>query len=1264
MKVKKIITRMLLIAIFMTQINIIPFGNFVYAQETEDTNSSRFHYQQLDNTAKKIYNGICEMYEQGILKTGTDSFDLAKNDKYVTQEQLENYMKGNNELKVAMNAARYAFYADYPEVFYIQIQKLNLRVTKDAQNRYHANIGSGSLKNYYVEGFTSKEQVEEAITEFNDIVNQIAEEAKNLKVEEGKELVTEQIKYIHNKIIKETSYRLESDCTEGNEGFLGTPYGALVKKQAVCEGYARALKTILDKVGINSILVQGTHQSEGAAAVPHMWNYVQIEKQTKARAIEKVWYAVDSTLDDPFLRDTTIDTTGPDYGPGDDITEGFENTRYCLVGTETMNREHIAIETVEAAGNYVFKYPELNAEDYGIDSVYNKDGLFIKYKQDGTQTEEYKAGDYYISYDGKGYEQASKDGKYIVMKSYYYEPGDDNWQISPWAYFLPDVYAGGFKDYDDHIYLTLPNSEYVEFAVTTLEPGDYKNNPKYLAYQGNESDFVAKTEKLYNPSGIYKARPYVKTQTPPATRMLSVGPTYKVDVTYDDDLVLAEGVTEAGYRMESSGATGVQESEITNFKFDGKNRITFDLKFSKMYADDGANYRIYLTGLVGKNSGKEPMEIYFGAANDILCAYRMNKAKNWEVFARPTLLENEDLSMNDWKTKDGTPVSDKLKSRIALVTTRTTQTQKETMNDLMENELPNQELITSETYNISLNVCKKYVVKTGHRLRLSLGFPAGYGPNDAGVTFKAYHFITNDKGEVTGVEEIPCVITQYGLIVTCDSFSPFAIAVVENDGEQVSQDKTVIVSDTEGGVITGANREEGNIVTLKENETKTLNIKADEGYEIESITVCGETKDMTQIENKEETAIALNYEDVKDGNCIVDVKFVAKTVLQAEEDKGEVIVEPEVTPVTATIPNEKMASLNNTLTINSTVEEETEGILTYQWYKDGVKLEGKTNKVLTIENAQETDAGEYILKVTKTVGTVSKETSSNICMVTMRGFVTSITSANETVDIQKIKPGQEFELNFNIDTLKNIGKGLVSLTGQLEYDANVLERISMTEQNGWDSDENSFNEENFKFVIDNDKYVTEAGTMFKVKFKVKDTLTENTKTTVKIKGVTASGGYGVIISNDSEMEIGIQIPDEEEEKITSEKYDINEQDKDISKIAPKTTVAQFKEKVTTKQTLVFTDKEGNILNDNSILGTGMKVKVGETLEYTIIVTGDIDGDTEITINDLAKLKLHLIEQELLQGISLKAADIDEDAQITVNDAAQIKLVLIDLFEIK
>lgn len=47
---------------------------------------------------------------------------------------------------------------------------------------------------------------------------------------------------------------------------------------------------------------------------------------------------------------------------------------------------------------------------------------------------------------------------------------------------------------------------------------------------------------------------------------------------------------------------------------------------------------------------------------------------------------------------------------------------------------------------------KKYVVKTGHRLQVSLGFPAGYGPDDAGVIFKAYHFVKDNNGNVVRTE--------------------------------------------------------------------------------------------------------------------------------------------------------------------------------------------------------------------------------------------------------------------------------------------------------------------------------------------------------------------------------------------------------------------------------------------------------------------------------------------------------------------------------
>ena len=202
MKLKKLITGMLLMTILIAQISIIPFNNFVYAQDVQTQNSEKFHYQQLDSVAKN-------MYTQGILKTGVQTFDLTEDDKYVTQEQLENYMKGNTELKTAMNAAKYAFYVDHPEVFYVNFSNLTLRVTKDAQNRYHANLGAGNLKSYYVEGFTDQQQVQEAITQFEARVDEIAENTKKLTVEENKNLTAEQIKYVHNQIIYNTSYRLE-----------------------------------------------------------------------------------------------------------------------------------------------------------------------------------------------------------------------------------------------------------------------------------------------------------------------------------------------------------------------------------------------------------------------------------------------------------------------------------------------------------------------------------------------------------------------------------------------------------------------------------------------------------------------------------------------------------------------------------------------------------------------------------------------------------------------------------------------------------------------------------------------------------------------------------------------------------------------------------------------------------------------------------------------------------------------------------------------
>ncbi len=136
----------------------------------------------------------------------------------------------------------------------------------------------------------------------------------------------------------------------------------------------------------------------------------------------------------------------------------------------------------------------------------------------------------------------------------------------------------------------------------------------------------------------------------------------------------------------------------------------------------------------------------------------------------------------------------------------------------------------------------------------------------------------------------------------------------------------------------------------------------------------------------------------------------------------------------------------------------------------------------------------------------------------------------------------------------------------------------------------------------------------------------------------------------------------EEPIFKSDKYIIEENL--ILRIAPGTTVQKFKENVETNQELIFTDKNGNTLNEDRKIATGTTIKVGEGKQYTLVVIGDTDGNGNITVTDLAQLKLHYIGKTILTDARLKAADMNGDGKITITDLAQIKLVLIGSLEIK
>ena len=150
-----------------------------------------------------------------------------------------------------------------------------------------------------------------------------------------------------------------------------------------------------------------------------------------------------------------------------------------------------------------------------------------------------------------------------------------------------------------------------------------------------------------------------------------------------------------------------------------------------------------------------------------------------------------------------------------------------------------------------------------------------------------------------------------------------------------------------------------------------------------------------------------------------------------------------------------------------------------------------------------------------------------------------------------------------------------------------------------------------------------------------------------------------IASSDAQLKINVKVPKEPEQpdEITSELYTIEEGF--VSRIVPNTTVNDFKTNVEAQpKEIVIKDKEGNTLGNDDIIATGMSLEVGK-LKFTLIVTGDIDGNGKLGATDLAKIKLHLIETEELSGILLKAADMNGDGKISATDLAKIKLALIN-----
>ena len=289
----------------------------------QNNNSSRYYYDQLDDYGKIIYDGFANNKEN--MKSGTYTIDFG-----TEFSDLLNTENGEKILNEAFQSAWNAYTYDNMDVFYIDVEKLTLTTRSlTALSIHNVEISNGSNSSYLKENFQNQSVLIEKLDLLETIKKEIDRQLEGFSD-------YDKIREVHNWLIDNIEYDVNLNADE--------PYsisGALTEGKAVCEGYARSFKYIMDELEIPCVLVSGTGTNSNGETESHAWNYVQLDGN---------WYAVDVTWDDPII-------VGNGYVAED------THYRHFLRGQNTFGETHQP-DGYLSQNSMEFTFPTLSEEDY------------------------------------------------------------------------------------------------------------------------------------------------------------------------------------------------------------------------------------------------------------------------------------------------------------------------------------------------------------------------------------------------------------------------------------------------------------------------------------------------------------------------------------------------------------------------------------------------------------------------------------------------------------------------------------------------------------------------------------------------------------------------------------------------------------------------------------------------------------------------------------------------------------------------------------
>ena len=783
------------------------------------TATNYYQNQLITENSKKIYSALNDILKEDKFKTGDYTIDL------VSEGYLENKEYVQSSLISDFVAARDCFRFDNPELFYVDFSKLSIRQIQNG-NTYRINLGIGREDSYFSSGFT-KENVDQRISEVNKKIDEIVTLANS------KDSKVAKLDSIYKSIIASSTYALETTAKEENKLFVRTPYGALVKGEALCEGFATTTKMALDKLGYTSVLVQGMFSYEDRTEL-HMWNYIQME--------DSRWYLLDTTMDNGLKEDGTT-------------REYFLKHGNDLVSTEYMPEGSVSI--TGSTSSFELKYPTLSSVAYEENSSYFT----------FTTESENK----YASYLGMGIKAAMDKGKYILY-SYDTENMKTGWNYfaqSQAATYILMGHTPSLSDFDypDKFDITLLSDYKVVLAVTDIKPKytfeeivkNKLTKPENYAFTGDIKD-IYHYSSVKGDISVSKSRPYVINKNPSGVS-LEENKEYTVSVQYNENLKKVY----PDENIEVLGNSLLGETKVSNINRtkDKPDSLTFTFTTKESYYRN-LNYYFSIKNLVGENSKEAPLEASFNVVkNPEFACPKVEGAINTVYTNKPALISDGDLSSNGWIDKDGNKLED-LPFRLALVASKPSEEKSNEMTNKIEEN--GEKVLSSSTFELNLQLCSAQVAfLSGNKLKVLMPFPEGYGPEDKGVTFKAYHFKKDGTPEL-----IETVVTEHGLVMYVDAFSPFAIVATE--GETTTKNVAIQIN--------GQASVNKDLLTLEKDSSQEVTISLKDEAALDYVLLNGNA---IEVKNNK---ISVSYNELKDYGNIIEINTVIKSIKDAEINEG------------------------------------------------------------------------------------------------------------------------------------------------------------------------------------------------------------------------------------------------------------------------------------------------------------------------------------------------------------------------------------------